>query len=73
MVTTDEPLSKSIIECVTDLSPYTLCLFLLGLVPGVLSRGRPASSKSFRAFARASASIGPEVVREFWLLACGSG
>lgn len=38
----------------TNLSPYTLCRLRLGLVPGVLSRWRPASSNSFKAFESAS-------------------
>lgn len=55
----------------TDLSPYTLCRFRLGLVPGVLSRCRPASSKSFRAFVRASAFTDSD--RLWYLSLDGSG
>ena len=44
----------------TDLSPYILCLFRLGLAVGVLSLVLLASSKSFRAWVSAFASIGSE-------------
>ena len=44
----------------TDLSPYTLCLFRLGLAPGVLSLTRPASSISFSALLSAVGSTGSD-------------
>ena len=44
----------------TDLSPYTLCLFLLGLAAGVLSLTRPASSISFSALLSAVGSTGSD-------------
>ena len=44
----------------TDLSPYTLCLFRLGLPPGVRSRAYPAPSKVLRAFVKALASTGSD-------------
>ena len=44
----------------TDLSPYTLCLFRLGLAPGVLSLTGPASSISFNALLSAVGSTGSE-------------
>lgn len=45
---------------ITYRSPYTRCLFLLGLLPGVLSLGRPADSKSFSLFDSTSASTDSE-------------
>lgn len=61
------------IEISTDLSPYTLCLFLLGLAPGVLSLARPASSISFSALLRAVGSTGSDPALSapivIWLLA----
>ena len=41
-------------------SPYTRCLFLLGLAPGVRSLALPESSKSFSALLNALALIGSE-------------
>ena len=62
----------------TDLSPYTLCLFLLGLAPGVLSLTRPASSISFSALLSAVGSTGsdpalstPLILRVLRLVAAG--
>lgn len=43
-----------------NLSPYILCLFLLGLAPGVLSLIRPASSIPFSALLRAVGSTGSD-------------
>ena len=48
------------VDALTDLSPYTLCLFRLGLAPGVLSLTRPASSISFSALLRAVGSTGSD-------------
>lgn len=55
-----ESLSITTTKTFTDLSPYTLCLFLLGLAPGVLSLARPASSISFSALLRALGSTGSD-------------
>ena len=41
-------------------SPYTRCLFLLGLAPGVLSLALPESSNSFSALLNALALIGSD-------------
>ncbi len=52
------------------LSPYILCLFRLGLAPGVLSLLRPASSKFFRALLKAPASTGSDPALSMPLVLC---
>ena len=47
----------------TDLSPYTLCLFRLGLAPGVCSLLRAASSIPLRALLNAIGSTGSDPAR----------
>ena len=44
----------------TNLSPYTLCLFLLGLAPKLRSLDWPTSAKFRRALLKALGSIGSE-------------
>ena len=53
-------MDEALIADTTDLSPYILCRFLLGLAPGVLSLIRPASSISFRALLSAVGSTGSD-------------
>ena len=44
-------------------SPYTRCLFLLGLAPGVRSLALPESSNSLSALLKALALIGSDPAR----------
>jgi hypothetical protein len=54
----------------SDLSPYILCLFLLGLPPGVISLDRPLSPNSLiSALLRAFGSTAASIVFERSLLA----
>lgn len=48
------------LNLLTDLSPYTLCLFRLGLAPGVCSLARAASSIPLRALLNAIGSTGSD-------------
>ena len=48
------------LNLLTDLSPYTLCLFRLGLAPGVCSLPRAASSIPLRALLNAIGSTGSD-------------
>ena len=48
------------LNLLTDLSPYTLCLFRLGLAPGVCSLTRAASSIPLRALLNAIGSTGSD-------------